>query len=73
MAAAVDTQGMTFLGIVLFLIGLAFLVGSSAMQWIGVDVGRPIAPKYVWREFRRFGRGAMELGVIALCLAVVLH
>jgi hypothetical protein len=61
------------LGIGLLVVGLAFLAGSSAMQWLGIDPGRAIAPKYVWREFRRFGRGVVELGLIALCLALVLH
>ena len=64
---------MTFLGILLLVVGVAFVVGSTAMQWLGIDPGRAVAPKYVYREFRRFGRGAAELGVIALCLAIVLH
>jgi hypothetical protein len=59
--------------VVLLLVGLAFLTGSVAMQWMGVDLGTKRAPKYVWGEFRRFGRGTIELGLIALCLAVVLH
>ena len=64
---------MSILGIGLLVVGLAFLVGSTTMQWLGIDPGRTIAPKYVWREFRRFGRGITELGLIALCLALVLH
>ena len=68
-----DNRRMTLLGVVLLVIGGAFVIGSSALQLAGFDPGRSIAPKYVWREFRRFGRGALELGLIALCLAVVLH
>jgi hypothetical protein len=64
---------VNFLGILLLVVGVAFVVGSSAMQWLGIDTGRGIAPKYVWREFRRFGRGTIELGCIALCLTIVLH
>ena len=64
---------MNLLGVVLVIVGGAFVLGSAAMQWAGIDPGRGVAPKYVWREFRRFGRGAVELGLIALCLAVVLH
>jgi hypothetical protein len=64
---------VNFLGILLLVVGVAFVVGSSTMQWLGIDPGRTIAPKYVWREFRRFGRGAAELGLIALCLGIVLH
>ena len=64
---------MTLLGVLFLVVGGAFLIGSSAMQVAGVDPGRAVAPKYVWREFRRFGRGAIELGLIALCLAIVLH
>jgi hypothetical protein len=64
---------VSVLGIGLVVVGVAFLVGSSTMQWLGIDTGRAVAPKYVWREFRRFGRGTIELGFIALCLAVVLH
>jgi hypothetical protein len=68
-----DNPSMVFLGVVLLVIGGAFFLGSSALQLAGFDPGRGIAPKYVWREFRRFGRGALELGLIALCLAIVLH
>ena len=68
-----DNRRMTFLGVVLLVIGSAFVIGSSALQLAGFDPGRAIAPKYVWREFRRFGRGFVELGLIALCLAIVLH
>jgi len=68
-----DNRDMTFLGVVLLVIGGAFVLGSSALQLAGFDPGRAVAPKYVWREFRRFGRGAVELGLIALCLAIVLH
>ena len=59
--------------VVLLLVGVAFVAGSVAMQWIGFDLGTKRAPKYVWGEFRRFGRGTIELGLIALCLAVVFH
>jgi hypothetical protein len=64
---------MNLLGIIFLVVGAAFVVGSTTMQWLGIDTGRGIAPKYVYREFRRFGRGAVELGLIALCLAIVLH
>jgi len=59
--------------VVLLLVGVAFLAGSVTMQWIGIDLGTKRAPKYVWGEFRRFGRGTIELGLIALCLAIVFH
>jgi hypothetical protein len=72
-APQADNRCMVFLGVVLLIIGGAFVLGSSALQLAGFDPGRGIAPKYVWREFRRFGRGALELGLIALCLAIVLH
>jgi hypothetical protein len=49
------------------------VIGSSALQLAGFDPHRGVAPKYVWREFRRFGRGFLELGLIALCLAIVMH
>jgi hypothetical protein len=68
-----DNHRMNLLGVLLLVVGGAFVVGSAAMQIAGVDPGRAIAPKYVWREFRRLGRGAIELGLIALCLAAVLH
>ena len=68
-----DTGPMTFLGVMLVVIGGAFVLGSSALQLAGFDPRRGVAPKYVWREFRRFGRGAVELGLIAICLAIVLH
>jgi hypothetical protein len=68
-----DNRLMTLLGVLFLVVGGAFLIGSSAMQVAGFDPGRAVAPKYVWREFRRFGRGAIELGLIALCLAIVLH
>jgi hypothetical protein len=61
------------LALVLVVVGVAFLIGSFAMQLAGINVGNAQAPKYVWREFRRFGRGSIELGLIALCLTVVLH
>ena len=64
---------MTLLGIIFLVVGAAFVVGSTAMQLLGIDTGRGIAPKYVYREFRRFGRGAVELGLIALCLTVLMH
>jgi hypothetical protein len=64
---------VSLVGIGLLVVGVAFVIGSSAMQWLDIDTGRAVAPKYVWREFRRFGRGTIELGFIALCLAVVLH
>ena len=64
---------MSILGIGLLVVGLAFLVGSTTMQWLGIDAGRTIAPKYVWREFRRFGRGITELGLMARSYALVLH
>jgi hypothetical protein len=59
--------------VVLLLVGVAFCAGSSAMQWIGIDLRTEQAPKYVWSEFRRLGRGTIELGLIALCLAAVIH
>jgi hypothetical protein len=59
--------------VVLLIVGVAFLAGSAAMQWIGFDPGTRQAPKYVWGEFRRFGRGTIGLGLIALCLTVVFH
>ena len=59
--------------VVLLLVGVAFLAGSLAMQWIGIDLRTKQAPKYVLGEFRRFGRGTIELGLIALCLAVMVH
>ena len=59
--------------VVLLVVGIAFFAGSAAMQWIGIDLHTKRAPKYVWGEFRRFGRGTIELGLIALCLAAVVH
>ena len=64
---------MISVAVVLLAVGLAFFAGSTAMQWIGIDPGTQKAPKYVWGEFRRFGRGTIELGLIALCLTVVFH
>jgi hypothetical protein len=68
-----DNRRMILLGVLFLIVGGAFVFGSTAMQLLGIDPGRGIAPKYVWREFRRFGRGAMEIGLIALCLAIVMH
>ena len=68
-----DNRCMTLLGVLLLIVGGAFVIGSSALQIAGFDPHRGVAPKYVWREFRRFGRGFVELGLIALCLAIVLH
>jgi len=68
-----DNECMTLLGVILLVVGGAFVLGSSALQVAGFDPHRGVAPKYVWREFRRFGRGVVELGLIALCLALVLH
>ena len=68
-----DNRSMIFLGVMLLVVGGAFVLGSTALQLAGFDPRRGVAPKYVWREFRRFGRGALELGLITLCLAVVLH
>ena len=68
-----DNQRMTLLGVLLLIVGGAFVIGSSALQLAGFDPHRGVAPKYVWREFRCFGRGFVELGLIALCLAIVIH
>ena len=61
------------ISVVLLLVGTAFLAGSATMEWIGIDLRTKQASKYVWGEFRRFGRGTIELGLIALCLAIVFH
>ena len=59
--------------VVLLAVGAAFLGGASAMQWFGIDLATKRSSRYVWSEFRRFGRGTIELGLMALCLAVVFH